>query len=116
MDFIRACHRKVYGCCQPDRPATEHVPRADEQGSEPRVTMHENLRGLTEEAIDSSSRPDDNTDWTSQKCEEYERGQRPRGVGINYLVTLEREAWRNESTSDLQDGLVPVCQYGEIRR
>ena len=31
MDFIRASHRKVHGFCQPDRPATEHVPRAGAQ-------------------------------------------------------------------------------------
>ena len=35
MDFIRAHRWKVHCFCQPDQQATEHVPRADAQGSKP---------------------------------------------------------------------------------
>ena len=59
MDFIRASRQKVHGFCLADRPATENhdVPRALEnaQGSEPRVTTHEDVLCLTGETTDSSS-------------------------------------------------------------
>ena len=64
--------------------------RADAQGSEPRVTKHKGVCGLTGEVTDSSSGPEENTDRTSQKCEEYERCS--------------------------HEGLVPVCQYSEMFR
>ena len=37
----------------------------------------------------------------------YCKGRRPRGVGINCLVALEREAWRNESGTVIMSSLLP---------